>query len=81
MIAASLQAYLPLGELARIVAVCLGVSLIAPVAASLVITGLAAQASSRRQGEGSLAGDLRIALGVTVLVALIATGIYALAFP
>jgi hypothetical protein len=81
MIVASLQEYLPLGDLARIVAVCLGVALLAPAAAALVITGFDAQANAHGHGESRFGGDVRIALGITVLVVLVVTGIYALAFP
>ena len=50
MIVASFQQYLPLGDLARIVAVGAGVAVIAPTAAALVITGFEAQASAHRSG-------------------------------
>ncbi|MDX6540044.1 MAG: hypothetical protein QOI71_1654 [Gaiellales bacterium] len=74
MIPATFQDYVPLGDLARIVAVCVGVAVIAPSAAALVITGLEAQAD----GAGRLRGDIRIALGVAAIVALVAIGILAL---
>jgi hypothetical protein len=79
---ASFQEYLPLDDIAKIVAVCIGVAVIAPVAASLVITGFEAQATAAHgASRGRVGGDARIALGVAILVVLIVTGIYALAFP
>jgi hypothetical protein len=81
MIIASFQEYLPLDDLAKIVAVCLGVAVIAPTAASLVITGFEAQANAHRAGKSRALGDVRIAVGVAVLLGLIALGILALAFP
>jgi len=78
MILASFQEYVPLGDLARIVAVCVGVAVVAPSAAALVITGFEAQASAQEIGASKLRGDLRIALGVAVIVALVAVGILAL---
>jgi hypothetical protein len=81
MIVASVQEYLPLGDLVRIVAVCVGVAVLAPASAALVITGFEAQAIAHDQGESRLRGDVRIGLGIAVLVVLVVTGIYALAFP
>jgi hypothetical protein len=78
VIVASFQTYVPLGDLARIVAVCVGVAVIAPSAAALVITGFEAQANAHEAGGSGLRGDLRIALGVAVIVALVAVGILAL---
>jgi hypothetical protein len=78
VIIASFQEYLPLDDLARIVAVCVAVAVIAPSAAALVITGFEAQATARHGGRARLAGDLRIALGVGILAVLIFVGIYAL---
>jgi heme/copper-type cytochrome/quinol oxidase subunit 2 len=80
IVVASLQEYLPLGDIVRIVAVCMGVAVIAPVAASLVITGFAAQSSADSASRSRVGGDARIALGVAILVVLIVAGIYALAF-
>jgi hypothetical protein len=74
VIPATFQDYVPLGDLARFVAVCVGVAVIAPSAAALVITGLEAQAG----GASRLRGDIRIALGVATIVALVAIGILAL---
>jgi hypothetical protein len=81
MIFASFNDYLPLGDLLEIVLVGIGVAIVAPSAASLVITGFETQARSHRSGEARLAGEVRIALGVAVIAALIALGIYAVAFP
>jgi hypothetical protein len=81
VILASFQEYLPLDDLLKIVAVCIGVAVIAPCAAALVITGFEAQANAHAAGGKRLFGDLRIALGVLVLAALIGVGILALAFP
>ena len=81
IVVASLQEYLPLGDLAKIVAVCLGVALLAPAAAALMITGFEAQATAQEQGASRLGGDVRIGLGIVVLVVQVVTGIYALAFP
>lgn len=80
MIVASFQEYVPLGDLARIVAVCVGVAVIAPSAAALVITGFEAQANAHASGGSRLRGDLRIGLGVAVIVALVALGILALVY-
>jgi hypothetical protein len=78
MIVANFQDYVPLGDLARIVAVCVGVAVIAPSAAALVITGFEAQADAHEAGRSRLRGDLRIGLGIAVIVSLVAVGILAL---
>ena len=78
MIVASFQEYVPLGDLARIVAVCVGVAVLAPSAAALVITGFEAQAKAHEAGGSRLRGDLRIGLGIGVMVVLVAVGILAL---
>ena len=78
VIVASFQDYVPLGDLARIVAVCVGVAVIAPSAAALVITGFEAQANASATGGSRLRGDLRIGLGVAIIVALVVVGILAL---
>jgi hypothetical protein len=79
VIVASFQEYVPLGDLGKIVAVCVGVAVIAPSAAALVITGFEAQADAHEAGGSRLCGDLRIGLGIAVIVALVAVGIFALA--
>lgn len=78
MTIASFEEYLPLGDLLRILVVCVGVAVVAPAAAALVITGFEAQADARHSGQKRLLGDLRIALGVLVLAGLIFVGLYAL---
>jgi hypothetical protein len=78
VIVASFQEYVPLGDLAHIVAVCVGVAVVAPSAAALVITGFEAQAKAHEAGGSRLPGDLRIGLGIGVMVLLVAVGILAL---
>lgn len=78
MIVASFQEYLPLEDLAKIVAVCLAVAIVAPAAAALVITGFEAQAGAHRSGQSRARGDARIVLGVVVIAAMIIVGIYAM---
>ncbi|HKD94411.1 MAG TPA: hypothetical protein VKB43_06840 [Gaiellaceae bacterium] len=75
---AALSDYLPLADLAKIVAVCLVVAVVAPASVSLAIAGL-----DRRARTGSSEGDralgiVLIVVGVAVLLALVAAGIYAL---
>jgi hypothetical protein len=77
MIVASFQEYLPLDDLAKIVAVCIAVAVVAPAAAALVITGFEAQAGTR-SGQTRFLGDLRIALGVAIIALMIVVGIYAM---
>ena len=81
MIFASLNDYLPLGDLIKIVVVCLGVAVIAPSAAALAITGFEAQARAERSGGSRVVGDLRLAVGVAILAGLIFLGILAVAYP
>jgi hypothetical protein len=78
VIVASFQHYLPLGDLARIVAVGAGVAVIAPTAAALVITGFEAKDDAHHAKRTRVPGDLRIALGVMIIVVLVFLGIYAL---
>ena len=69
----SISTYLPAGDLARIIAAALIVALIAPSAVSIAVVGLDRRATgSPRVGTGL------VALGVGVLVALVAVGLYAL---
>jgi hypothetical protein len=75
MIFASLHEYLPLDDLLKILVACVAVAVIAPSAAALVITGFESQANAR---NGRVRGDLRIALGVAVIAAMIAAGLYTL---
>ena len=78
MIVASFQEYVPLSDLVHIVLVCLGVAIVAPSAAALVITGFEAQATAQSSRDARLRGDLRIALGLAIMAALVIAGIYAL---
>jgi hypothetical protein len=78
MIIASVQDYLPLADLLKILAVCLAVAVVAPAAAALVITGFEAQATAHRSGRSRAAGDVRIALGVAIIAAMIVVGLYAI---
>jgi hypothetical protein len=78
MIVASFEEYVPLSDLVHIVIVCLGVAVIAPSAAALVITGFEAQANAQSSGQARLRGDIRIGLGIAIMAALVFAGIYAL---
>jgi hypothetical protein len=69
----SLHEYLPLSDLAKIVAVALVVALMAPAAVSVGIVGL-----DRRHSGAVGAGNAMVAAGVAVIVALVGIGIYAL---
>ena len=71
---ASLKAYLPLGDLAKIIAVCLVVAVVAPSAVSLAVAGL----DRRSRHTGDATGTALIAVGVLVILALIGAGLYAL---
>jgi hypothetical protein len=78
VIFASLHDYLPLDDLLKIVVACVAVAVIAPSAAALVITGFDAQATAHSSGRSRVGGDLRIVLGVAVVAAMIAVGLYTL---
>ncbi|HET6850254.1 MAG TPA: hypothetical protein VFH74_15450 [Gaiellales bacterium] len=69
----SVSTYLPAGDLARIVAATLLVSIAAPSAVALGIAGL----EQRDTGRAPL-GNTLLALGGGVLALLVATGLYAL---
>jgi hypothetical protein len=69
----SLNDYLPLYELVRILAVTLTVAVAAPSAASLAIVGL-----DRRESGSMGVGNSLIALGAGILCLLVALGLYAL---
>jgi hypothetical protein len=75
---ASFGDYIPLDDLAKIVAVCLVVAVIAPTAVAVAVTGLDVRASRAEQHRSGVAGTALVVLGVAVLAALIAAGIYAL---
>ena len=69
----SVNDYLPLAELVRILAVTLTVAVVAPSAASVAIVGL-----DRRHSGSTGVGNSLIALGAATLVLLVALGLYAL---
>jgi hypothetical protein len=69
----SVNDYLPLLELVRILAVALSVAVVAPSAASLAIVGL-----DRRHSGSTGLGNSLIALGAATLILLVALGLYAL---
>ena len=69
----SVDDYLPLFELVRILAVTLTVAIVAPSAASLAIVGL-----DRRHSGSTGVGNSLIALGAGTLILLVALGLYAL---
>jgi hypothetical protein len=74
MIAAGFSDYLPLSDLVKILIACVAVAVIAPAAVSVAVLGL----DIRDKNRGAAQGALLIGLGVIVLAALIAVGIYAL---
>lgn len=65
--------YLPLSELAKILAVTLAVAVAAPSAASIAIVGL-----DRRSAGAVVRGNVLVGIGACVLVLLVAAGLYAL---
>ena len=69
----SVDDYLPLFELVRILVVALTVAIVAPSAASLAIVGL-----DRRHSGSTGVGSGLIALGAGTLILLVALGLYAL---
>jgi hypothetical protein len=69
----AVSTYLPAGDLARIIAAVLIVAVIAPTAVSIAVVGLDRRASGSPQVGAAL-----VALGVGVLAALVAVGLYAL---
>jgi hypothetical protein len=75
---ASFHDYVPVNDLLKILAVCVAVAVVAPSAAALVITGFEAQSNAHRAGGRRSLGELRIGLGVLVIAAMIAAGIYAM---
>jgi hypothetical protein len=78
MIFASLHDYLPLNDLVKILAICVAAAVLAPSAAALVITGFELQSEAHAAGRSRRDGDVRIALGVVVLAAMIVAGLYTL---
>ena len=75
---ASLQAYLPLDDLAKIILATLVVAVIAPAAVSLAIDGLDRRATSIEQHRRPVTGVALVVVGVAIIAALIALGLYAL---
>jgi len=75
---ASLDDYVPLGDLGKIVIVCLLVAVIAPSAVSVAITGLDLREVSAEHHRRSASGIALVVAGVAVLCALIGIGLYAL---
>jgi hypothetical protein len=71
---ASFSQYLPLDDLVKIVAVCLGVAVVAPAAVSVAIAGL----DRRARHANDAGGTALVALGIAVIAALIGAGLYAL---
>jgi hypothetical protein len=69
----AISTYLPAGDLAKIIAAALIVAVIAPSAVSLAVVGL-----DRRATGSPQVGTGLVALGVGVLVALVAVGLYTL---
>ena len=75
MTIAALRDYLPLADLGKIVVVSLVVAVVAPTAASVAIVGL----DRREHATGSRVGSTAlIVVGVAVMAALVAAGLYAL---
>jgi hypothetical protein len=77
-VVASLDQYLPLADLAKIVAVCLVVAVIAPTAVSVGIVGLDRRSKAGASGSDRAVGLVLIVVGAAVLLSLVAAGIYAL---
>jgi hypothetical protein len=69
----AISTYLPAGDLAKIIAAVLIVAVIAPSAVSIAVVGL-----DRRATGSPQVGARLVALGVGVLAALVALGLYAL---
>jgi hypothetical protein len=74
MMLAESSDYLPLDDLVKIVAVVIGIAVVAPVAAAVAIFGL----ERRSRGHGCVSADVGIAGGVLVLLAPVAVGLFAL---
>ena len=69
----AISTYLPAGDLAKIIAAVLIVAVIAPSAVSIAVVGLDRRASGSPEVGAGL-----VALGVGILGALVALGVYAL---
>lgn len=77
MIEAAFSDYLPASDLLKIVLVCVAVAVVAPASVSLAISGLDRRGRGVRE-HSRAAGTALVIVGVGVLGALIAFGIYAL---
>ena len=75
---ASLDQYLPLADLGKIVLVCLFVAVVAPTAVSVGIVGLDQRARAHARHTSAVTGTLLVVGSVAVLAALVAFGLYAL---
>jgi uncharacterized membrane protein YidH (DUF202 family) len=75
---ASLSDYLPLSDLAKIVAVCLLVAVVAPAAVALAIAGLDRSSGAGERRASPAGGLALVVVGVAILCALIGAGLYAL---
>ena len=75
---ASLKDYLPFSDLVKIVVVCLIVAVVAPSGVAVAIAGLDRRAVAAERGSESRTGVGLVVVGVGLLAALIAAGIYAL---
>jgi len=75
---ASLGDYLPLEDLGKIVLVCLVVAVLAPSAVSVAIVGLDRRSAAAEHRTSRTAGTGLVVVGVGVLAALVAVGLYAL---
>jgi hypothetical protein len=75
---ASLQQYLPLDDLAKIIVATLAVAVIAPAAVSVAIAGLDRRASSMERHTSPVPGIALVVVGVAVIAALIGAGLYTL---
>jgi hypothetical protein len=69
----AISTYLPAGDLAKIIAAVLIVAVVAPSAVSIAVVGLDRRASGSPEVGAGL-----VALGVGILAALVALGVYAL---
>jgi hypothetical protein len=73
MTALAISTYLPAGDLAKIIGAVLIVAVIAPSAVSIAVVGLDRRASGSPEVGAGL-----VALGVGILAALVALGVYTL---
>jgi succinate dehydrogenase/fumarate reductase cytochrome b subunit len=75
---ASLSDYLPLSDLAKIIAACLVVAVVAPAAVAIAIAGLDRRSGSGERRASPAGGLALVVVGVAILCALIGAGLYAL---